>query len=304
MSRRATIALSFASAALLGLAGCGDDEHVDALGSGGGTTDATTQVASASAATGTSGAGGDAPAPIRTILARDPFGNVAETRNLLWDGDFEWESSFADQYGWLQGQTANLTGRRVGPECRSGLKCAVLDERLIGIAVASADHDLYASVWARPESGGDCEGVRVFLLGEGIHDDAIDAAVPPVAAAPDDTGWCHYEVTAPQRNDKAYLTLSRRVGAATALVDDAVVREAVAEDSARVAPLPFWAPDAVTAAELDEARALIRKWRGPHDDAPNPARDAMQRWARGEGRKRYVASPQVQRGPVKGRGSR
>ncbi len=289
--QRASIVLGGA-ALLLATMACGDDEHVAALGSGGagasvavaGSTAASTTSSSAS-----SGAGGDPGPPIRTILQRNPFGNVAVTRNLLWDGDFEWESAFADQYGWLQGQTASVTGRHLGPECRSGIKCGVLGADLIGIAVSSADYDLHASVWVRPGDAS-CDGTVVFLLAEGIYDDAPDEPIPPVASTPDESGWCHFEQTLPQRNDKAYLYLST-TSSEVSLVDDAVVREATADESRRATPLSAWVPTAATFEKLERAHEAIRKVRRPQDGAPNPARDATVRWARGEGRRRFVASP-------------
>ena len=41
-------------------------------------------------------------APRRTVIERSPYGNVKASQNLLWDGDFEWSSPFADQYGWIE----------------------------------------------------------------------------------------------------------------------------------------------------------------------------------------------------------
>lgn len=276
---------------------CGDAERIAPVGGGGGgATAASSTGASTTAVTATSsGAGGEgAGTPIRTILQRDPFGNVGETHNLLWDGDFEWESPFADQYGWYQGQTGALTDRHVGPECHSGIKCAVLGPELIGLAVSSADHDLYASAWIRP-TGGSCDDFSVFLLAEGIYDDAIDLPLQAGGAQADADGFCHFEAIAPQRDDKAYL-YARSAAAEPAYFDDAVIREATEEEAQRVAPLAAWVPTAALARELGVARDTIRRWRGPHDGAPNPARDAAARWSRGEGRIRLKPSPRVYRG--------
>jgi peroxiredoxin len=99
----------------------------------------------------------DAPPPTkkRDVLYTNPFGNVAETQNLLWDGDFEWLSPFTDQYGWIElPGSPTITDVEVGPACRSGLKCARLEHdggSVIGIAVSSATLDLEASIWARFE---------------------------------------------------------------------------------------------------------------------------------------------------------
>jgi hypothetical protein len=78
----------------------------------------------------TGGQGGDAGAPItpiRTVHQRNPFGNVAASDNLLWDGDFEWSGAFLAQYAWSSGKSWKTSG---GPEievlaaCHSGMKCA------------------------------------------------------------------------------------------------------------------------------------------------------------------------------------
>jgi len=286
------VAVSLSSLSF-GVIACGDEEQVAPASGGGAPSSASVGPTSSAASTSTSsGAGGEgAGTPIRTILQRDPFGNVAETQNLLWDGDFEWESAFADQYGWFQGQSANLTLRHLGPDCRSGLKCAVLGPDIIGLAVSSADRGLYVSAWIRP-SDGSCEGFRLFLLSEGIYSDGIDFPIPAAAAAPDDAGWCHFEATAPQRDDKSYLFISSTVDG-EALVDDAVVREATDGEEQRVEPRGAWVPSADVIERVDAARQTIRRWRGPHEGAPHPGRDAMQRASRGDGRVLYEASPRT-----------
>ena len=79
----------------------------------------------------------DAAPPKRTVLHRNPFGNVAKTENLLWDGDFEMSSPFSDEYGWLTGPPFSyaFSGVRIGAECRSGIKCAVLPKKKYLVAI-------------------------------------------------------------------------------------------------------------------------------------------------------------------------
>src|SRR5262245_9380671 len=89
----------------------------------------------------TDGGALDAGPPKRTIEQRNAFGNVAETENLLWDGDFEWFSAFSDQYGWLAGTSMLTLGYsfrdiRVGTICRSGLKCAGMAKKTVLAGIA------------------------------------------------------------------------------------------------------------------------------------------------------------------------
>ena len=86
----------------LALFGCSDPDPIDP-GPGGG------------------GGGGsppdppDPPAVKRTVIERNPFGNVEASQNLLWDGDFEWSSPFTDQYGWYEPPATPERSRPRGP---------------------------------------------------------------------------------------------------------------------------------------------------------------------------------------------
>lgn len=219
------------------------------------------------------------PKPVkRTIERRNPFGNVAEAENLLWDGDFEWSSPFASQYGWLTGSASSLAydfeGGLVGAACRSGIKCvAVPDHRiLVGVGVSSKDHKLQASFWARVTTGS-CAGVEARLIALFGSDDP-DAALAPDAEAPDASGWCRYGAVVAERVEKTFLYIRNDTGAEI-IVDDAVLVRAPQTSAIHVRSR---APAPEEAAEIEDLRASLRARRGPQDLPPSAARRAVEAW--------------------------
>jgi hypothetical protein len=285
--RATALALALGAAAALSSGGCSLDGLAAPLDtSGGGGAPASGRVDA-----GAGGAGGatpDASAPLpdggpkkREVYQRNPFGDVAVHENLLWDGDFEWQSAFSDEYGWIDVPvtTFTFTGVRVGPECRSGLKCAAVPKGggLFGIAVTTRGAGLEARFWAKPSAPKgkppSCKGITGMLTSNGGAD--TDAPIPPVADAPDASGWCEYHVVAPERHDKTYLYIDNGSGA-EALVDDAVLVRAAAMKarSAELGP-----PTAEALAKHEAIAAELRKLpRGPHDAPPNAARRALEQW--------------------------
>lgn len=181
-------------------------------------------VGGGSSTASTSSAGGSAPVR-RTVTTRNPLGNVAVSDNLLWDGDFEWLSSFADQYPWLYGKSFQFIGydlpkQVLGAACKSGVKCIELPKGgiAIGSAVASRKSALEASVHVATES--DCSEITVALLG-------FDTDDPDVALEPKGRfeGWCYYQAVVSERESATWLYIEN--GSSSAVrVDDAVVRRA------------------------------------------------------------------------------
>lgn len=280
----ASIALG---ATLLTATACTGDESLSPVGDGSGggeTTGATT-----STTTGLPDPTDPPPPPVREVFQRDPFGNVKETENLLWDGDFEWQSAFADQYGWSEGFGFTLRQPVVGPECRSGLKCARVGSQssILGIGMSSAVADLYVSGWVRPSvlpgaEDVDCNTIDFLLIPDGVPNDAFEAAVPPVEDEPGADGWCRYQVIAPQRDAKSFVYVGVPTPGATAIVDDVVLRRATEEESTSVPRAGAWVPDARLAARIEEAHEAIRRRRGPQEGRPDPLRAALERFGRGE----------------------
>jgi hypothetical protein len=157
------------------------------------------------------------------VITRHPFGNVAVTDNLLWDGDFEWLSGFADQYAWLAGSSTATIGYQlprqvVGARCKSGVKCVELKPNavVVGYAVSSKGSALEASVHARLD--GDCAQVTVALV-------SLDDGDGLVALAPKERtdGFCRYEIVAKERSSATWLFVQNK-SKEKIVVDDAVVR--------------------------------------------------------------------------------
>lgn len=231
--------------------------------------------------TGTGGGGGEGGAapskPIRTVEQRHPFGNVAATDNLLWDGDFEWSTAFASQYGWLFGPpySYDFPATTIGAACRSGLKCAVVpnNKAIVGIGVGAQSAPLAVTVFARPEKG-TCADVDVFLMDTATF--AKDVPIPHVSETPDSIGWCLYRATVPSYPERVYLLVDNNTGAPI-LADNAVVRVLPPGEAPPPAPPPkVEPPTAERAARRDAAREAVLRLRGPHLPPPNPARRAFE----------------------------
>lgn len=272
----------------LGLAvsgGCGVDEPVGAratpeagAGSGGGGT------SGASGAAGDSGR--DASPPKRSMIQRVPFGNVAAWDNLLWDGDFEWHTAFAAQYGWANTASLVVQGSfdqvRVGSACRSGMKCGVLttNQRIAAIGVSPSAGPVLASVWVRPPPGARCLDLSTQLFACDYGDDP-DVPLADADGEPDETGWCELTAISPARSRAACLGLEARFSEGEALVDDAIVRAAPVEASVRVSAR------AVTERERAAVvahRAALRQLLKPGAPRATPALEAFRRWRGSSGR--------------------
>ncbi len=220
------LALASACAALTaGLAiqawGCGGE----GVGGGPAPWDAGVTSTSSSSSSGFGGSGGSAITPKRTVAQRNPFGNVAARNNLLWDGDFEWRSAFADQYGWMTSTGSYISyalpALELGWKCRSGLKCARLgsNHRIMGLAVSSIDHDLAVSFWGKP-AGGHCSELSAIFFTMSDSEQSVE--VDAEGTEPDGEGWCRYAVQVSERQTAARLYIEN-VGQGPAIVDDAVI---------------------------------------------------------------------------------
>lgn len=226
------------------------------------------------------------PLEKRTIVQRNPFGNVAAAQNLLWDGDFEWSSPFGDQYGWFE-PPANptLSDIVVGAACKSGVKCARLKKNsdVIGIAVGSKTLPLSASLWVRFEGEDNgvapaCDSAQAYLLDAGVFEDGDpEVELLPVAAQPDESGWCQLAGTTPVRKNKPYLVVVNDANVPM-LLDDAVLL-AVEAPSALPPARPLVAAEltAEERARFSQARAAIAANRHPVTRPGKEAREALER---------------------------
>jgi hypothetical protein len=230
----------------LALAGCGESEHINALGVPVPLADAgPLPPEDAGVDAEPPPPQDDAGAPKRTIEQRNPFGNVAETENLLWDGDFEWTSPFADQYGWLSGPPLSyaFTGVRIGAECHSGIKCAAVKKKgnLAAIGVALPGARLEASFLAHLKMG-TCDSVKasILALDPGAEPNAPVTAEAPTSGA---DGWCHYHAVIDARSRKPYFLITNASGDEI-LVDDAILKKAPPTMTLSVKLLPPTSEDA------------------------------------------------------------
>src|SRR5262245_48727286 len=132
----------------------------------------------------------------RRVFTRNPFGNVGASDNLLWDGDFEWQSAFAQQYGWVDAAsliTVSAFGQiRVGPTCKSGMKCGYLTQgqKIAAIGVSPSQGAVSASVWIKPSTT-DCSDLAVLLFACDYGDDP-DVPLIDADGKPDADGWCEF----------------------------------------------------------------------------------------------------------------
>jgi hypothetical protein len=216
------------------------------------------------------------PTVKRTVIQRNPYGNVAAADNLLWDGDFEFRPAFQEQYGWLTGSGFSVSFALpplvVGPRCKSGIKCAELapGATILGIAVASKGHSLAVSFWSHPEDGS-CAAADASLISQL---DAVEGEkLEPVEESPDAEGWCRHEIIVAEMSAAPYLVIEN-VSAAPLVVDDAVIlpvdaAEARSHRSARV-----W-----TAAEEERfgrLRESARRAREPRRLPPSAGERALE----------------------------
>lgn len=284
MSRRFALYFS-AISALSALAACGVEEQLAPV---------PVPVDEPTADAGVGGSGGEGgqaptPPPKRTVLQRSPFGDVAATDNLLWDGDFEWASPFSDQYGWLKGKPLSYAfdGIVVGPACRSGVQCASLAQGkvLAGLAVAAKGRGLAVTFVAKPPAGAACAVIEASLIGLFGGDDP-DVDVPALAETPEEDGYCSYGVTSEEWTYKPFLYIANKADGEV-LVDDAVVLglDSASKIHGKIRPPRDVAGPLSPArvAELDDARAELAKLRGPWDPPPNAAKSAYERWSQQRG---------------------
>jgi hypothetical protein len=255
-------------------AGCGDAEQVNPL------TAATAKVDAGPPPPEDAGVDAEPPPPAdaglprRTIEQRNPFGNVAETENLLWDGDFEWSSPFSDQYGWLSGPPLGYAfpGARIGAECHSGIKCAAVKKKgnLAAVGVAAEGLKLDVSFWSHVKKGG-CDGVKATVISLYVNGDPM-APVTADLPLPGADGWCRYHSVIAARKVKPYLLIVNNSGDEI-IVDDAVMKVAPPTTGLSVKYHP---PTIEDVAAVEQARVELGKLQGPHDSPDPPAKRALE----------------------------
>lgn len=255
----------------LALAGCAHDEKVSPVGAASGMPTGTT-----TATTPPTEEPPPPPTPKRTLVTRDPFGNVDATNNLMWDGDFEWSSAFADQYAWFTTRGQLVDDFALGVDCVSGIKCARIakNAQVVGLAVGSTSA-LRASIYVRiTEGGAGCDTVDVALFSQGIQGSDPDVAL---VAGEDPTrpGWCKFAGNSPPRSDQTYLYVDNGAGAPIVL-DDAVLERIDDGDAIALTPVLVAPPQLV--ARIDDARAAAKAARLPQDGRKERERARFGSW--------------------------
>lgn len=236
---------------------------------GAGGTSGAAGMAGATPIAGSAGTGG---AVKRTVIVRDPLGAL-DPKNLLWDGDFEWSGPFVSQYGWAATTStgAAFGGGEVtivaGPQCRSGLKCAVLaDPGIGGIAVAPSTAGMRGSVWVKVPEPVACGDVTVRL--EGCFFDAKGwPPLPPSSTAKPD-GWCRYEGVRPTVPAPCLFVERPKGATGDFLVDDARITADAPGAPPPPPPAPGTSKDVETVLSL-QAAMRERRMRIP-PPAPRP----------------------------------
>ena len=221
----------------------------------------------------------EAAAVKRTVIERNPFGNVGASDNLLWDGDFEWHSAFASQYGWVNAggviSTGGFSGVRVGPECKSGMKCGRLtqNQRVAAIGVSPTGALVSASIWSKPSTG-KCEDVRVLLIACDYGDDP-ELPVQDADGKPDADGWCEHTLIAEQRERASCLFVQTLFSEGEAIIDDAIVRAAPPGSAPSNAA---FVPSFAERKAVQKTQSLLREWLKPGRAVEPEARRAFARF--------------------------
>jgi hypothetical protein len=215
----------------------------------------------------------------RTIIYRQPFGNVAASDNHLWDGDFEWHTPFASQYAWIDAvlmlsQVGAIDGVVVGARCKSGLKCALItqNQKIAGVGVSPGAAPVEASVWGKPP-GGDCSLLGAKLITCDFIGDP-DVVLADEDNSADAEGWCHYRSISEPREQATCMFIEAKFPEGEAIVDDAVVRAAAAD---AVLSAAADVPSAQDVESVENARRAIRSYLRRLPDPPK-ARVQLERW--------------------------
>lgn len=262
-------------------AACGGGTGVNPLGAGGsgGHPDA-------SVPTGTSDKPGVPPKPAavkRTVIERNPYGDVAVTDNLLWDGDFEWQTAFGDEYGWVDStffaQTGTFPEIRIGAMCHSGMKCGYLQPgaQASAIGVSPSGAKLSASAWVKPASS-DCSDVHVQIFS------CAGSGEPNVPLADDDgkpdaDGWCFFHAVAAARKSATCMAFDAQfLGSGEALIDDAVIQAAPPGTQTL---LSFRPPSPRDVATVHKMQKILRDYLKPTTRPPSAALRAYRAWRAG-----------------------
>lgn len=258
---------------------CGSSTAVDPLA----TADAGPEASATSKPPDTPGTPPNPAKVKRSVFQRNPYGDVAATDNMLWDGDFEWQTAFGDEYGWVDAHFFTGVGTfpeiRIGAECHSGMKCGYLGagHKASAIGVAPSGSAVGASAWVKPPSD-DCSDVRVQIFSCSANGEAT-VPLTDDDGKTDADGWCHFHALAPARNGATCMMFdSLFSGDKEALIDDAVIQAAPAGAQAFMA---FGPPSPRDVAAVRQMQKVLADYLKPTTRPPSAARRAYRAWRAG-----------------------
>ena len=230
-------------------------------------------------------AGVDAAAPlaIRTVEARNPFGNL-DANNLVLDGDFELTGR-QGQMPWLNFSSSQATlDFETGGLCASGVRCAKVTRAsaLFGwMASPKAGSSIQVSIKARMLTGtpktdgadGTCPEPKINVYVIDIDNQAtierirLDRAVAPV------NGFCTYQsvVGAVAYGSPGIYVEPDEFAARDVVLVDAAVATVVPAAAAR-AFVPSQPPSAASKARIVQVSDWVRRHRkltAPRSPNPN-----------------------------------
>lgn len=216
----------------------------------------------------------------RTVIERNPYGDVAATDNLLWDGDFEWQTAFGDEYGWVDSSLFAGVGTfpeiRIGAECHSGMKCGYIEagRKASAIGVAPSGAEVSASAWVKPPSD-NCSDVTVQIFSCGATGEP-DVPLTDADGKADADGWCHFRVLAPARKTATCMVFDAQFGGGKeALIDDAVIEAAPVGAQAFMASGP---PSPRDLAAVQQMQKILQDYLKPTTRPPSAALKAYRAW--------------------------
>lgn len=224
------------------------------------------------------------PAPVsppRTVGHRNPFGDVLQADNLMADGDFELTGR-NDQAPWYAfDSTGQITlNYDTGGHCRSGVRCAVLDngQQMLGYMASPAQSDFVVRAYVKPDSGrcGDAMIVVIDLANQGSQN-VIQAA----SSSPDENGWCLFTSSATNlAYQQPMLYFELKAQKTKTMLIDQVSALPVGEEPAHKATVRPPPPPAETLARVAFVTDWIRKHRifGRPPPAGEHGRDHRERF--------------------------
>lgn len=219
------------------------------------------------------------PVVKRTVIQRNPYGDVAAADNMLWDGDFEWQTAFGDEYGWVDASLFTYVGTypeiKVGAECHSGMKCGYLlaHHKATAIGVAPSGAKVSASAWVKPPSD-KCSDVSVQIFSCAAADEP-EVKLVDADGKTDKDGWCHFQVIAPGRKSATCMAFEAMFDSGEALIDDAVVQPAPASTQSLMMAGPPSPHDQATVRQLQK---ILRDYLKPTTRPPSAALKAYRAW--------------------------